>query len=101
MSRYTSDSVAAQLNQWIELYNADGATNALPKNTLDSLRNAGGRFIALQQGPQGMVMAQIVKQNAPVTICEYDEYIYTQPQPEDQERRPHGIRKIPRCKQHP
>ena len=77
MSRYSADSVAAQLNQWIELYNADGATNALPKNTLDSLRNAGGRFVALQQGPQGMVMAQIVKQNAPVTIYEYDEATYT------------------------
>ncbi len=77
MSKYSADSVAAQLNQWIALYDADGATNALPKNTLDSLRNAGGKFVALQQGPQGMVMAQIVKQNAPVTIYEYDEATYT------------------------
>ncbi len=77
MSRFSADSVAAQLKQWIPLYTADGATNALPKSTLDSLKNAGGRFITIQEGPQGMVMAQIVKQNAPVTIYEYDEASYT------------------------
>lgn len=77
MNRFSPDSVATQLNQWLPLYTADGETNALPKNTLDSLRNAGGRFIAIQQGPQGMVMAQVVKQNAPVTIYEYDEATYT------------------------
>ena len=77
MSRFSADSVATQLNQWLPLYNADGATNALPKNQLDSLKNAGGRFIALQQGAQGMLLAQIVKQNAPVTIYEYDEATYT------------------------
>lgn len=77
MSRFSADSVVAQLKQWIPLYTADGATNALPKSTLDSLKNAGGRFIAIQEGPQGMVMAQIVKQNAPVTIYEYDEASYT------------------------
>ena len=77
MSRFSADIVAAQLTQWFPLYTADGATNALPKSTLDSLKNAGGRFIAIQEGPQGMVMAQIVKQNAPVTIYEYDEASYT------------------------
>lgn len=77
MSRFSPDSVAAQLNQWIPLYTAAGETNALPRSQLDSLRNAGGRFIALQQGAQGMLLAQIVKQNAPVTIYEYDEASYT------------------------
>lgn len=77
MSRFSADSVATQLNQWIPLYTADGATNALPKTTLDSLKNAGGKFVSIQSGPQGMVMAQIVKQNAPVTIYEYDEATYT------------------------
>jgi len=77
MSRFSADSVLTQLNQWLPLYTADGATNALPKNQLDSLKNAGGRFIALQQGAQGMLLAQIVKQNAPVTIYEYDEATYT------------------------
>ncbi|MDE7401830.1 MAG: SurA N-terminal domain-containing protein, partial [Muribaculaceae bacterium] len=76
MSRYPADSVASQLNQWLPLYTADGATNAIPTATLDSLRAAGGKFVAIQQGPQGMVMAQIVKQNAPVTVYEYDEAVY-------------------------
>lgn len=77
MSRFSPDSVASQLNQWIPLYTAEGPTNALPKSTLDSLRNAGGKFISIQAGAQGMVMAQLVKQNAPVTIYEYDEVEYT------------------------
>lgn len=77
MARFSPDSVMSQLKQWLPLYTAEGATNALPKTTLDSLRNAAGRFIAIQEGPQGMVMAQLVKQNAPVTIYEYDEASYT------------------------
>ncbi len=72
-STFSVDSVVPQLDQWITLYTADGPTNALPDATIDSLRNAGGKFISLQAGPQGMVMAQLVKQNAPVTIYEYDE----------------------------
>ena len=72
-STFSVDSVVPQLDQWITLYTADGPTNALPDATLDSLRNAGGKFISLQAGPRGMVMAQLVKQNAPVTIYEYDE----------------------------
>lgn len=77
MSRYSPDSVAAQLDQWIPLFTADGPTNALPASQLDSLRNAAGRYISLQAGPQGMVIAKIVKQNAPVTVYEYDEATYT------------------------
>ena len=76
-TRFAADSVAVQADQWIPLYTADGATNALPTETLDSLRNAGGKFVTLQAGPQGMVMARLVKQNAPVTIYEYDEASYT------------------------
>ena len=76
-SRFPADSVAAQTNQWLPLYTAAGETNALPKSQLDSLRNAGGRYITLQSGPQGAMMAQIVKQNSPVTIYTYDEASYT------------------------
>jgi peptidyl-prolyl cis-trans isomerase D len=75
--RFSMDSVATQVAQWIPLYTKDGPTNALPQTTLDSLRNAGGKFLALQETPQGMVMAQIVKQNAPVSIYDYDEVTYT------------------------
>lgn len=77
MSRFGMDSVATQLDQWIPLYTAEGATNALPKSTLDSLRNAGGRYIAIQEGPQGMLMAKLVKENPAVTIYEFDEATYT------------------------
>lgn len=76
INRYSTDSVSSQLNQWIPLYTADGATNAISTQQLDSLRNAGGRFIALQSGPQGALLAQIVKQNAPVTIYDYEEASY-------------------------
>lgn len=76
INRYSTDSVSSQLNQWIPLYTADGATNAISTQQLDSLRNAGGRFIALQSGPQGALLAQVVKQNAPVTIYDYEEASY-------------------------
>lgn len=76
-ARFPADSVAAQLAQWLPLYTADGPTNALPQSTLDSLRNAGGKFITIQESAQGMVMAQLVKQNAPVTVYEFDEATYT------------------------
>ncbi|MDE5808012.1 MAG: SurA N-terminal domain-containing protein [Muribaculaceae bacterium] len=74
--RFSSDSVMPQLNQWIPLYTAQGATNALPQGTLDSLVNAGGKYITINEGAQGMVMASLVKRNAPVTIYDYDEVNY-------------------------
>lgn len=75
-SRFGTDSVAAQTDQWLPLYTEAGETNVLPKSQLDSLRNAGGRYITLQSGPQGAVLAKIVKQNAPVTIYTFDEANY-------------------------
>lgn len=78
MSKFSADSVATQLEQWIPLYTADGETNALPKETLDSLRNAGGKYISIRQGAgQGMLIAQLAKQNAAVSVVEYElaEYV--------------------------
>ncbi|MGN0237897.1 MAG: SurA N-terminal domain-containing protein [Lepagella sp.] len=78
MSKFSADSVATQLEQWIPLYTAEGETNALPKETLDSLRNAGGKYISIRQGAgQGMLIAQLAKQNAAVSVVEYDvaEYV--------------------------
>ena len=75
-ARFGIDSVAVQADQWLPLFTAEGATNAIPQSTLDSLRNAAGKFIVLQQGPQGMAMAQLVKQNTPVNVIEYDEVEY-------------------------
>lgn len=75
-AKFSIDSVASQVDQWIPLYGPEGPTNALSTEQVDSLRNAGGKFISLVSGPQGMVMAQLVKQNAPVTVYEYDEASY-------------------------
>ncbi|MDE7438114.1 MAG: SurA N-terminal domain-containing protein [Muribaculaceae bacterium] len=76
MSRFSADSVATQLNQWIPLYTAQGATNAIPQETLDSLRNAGGKYVPIQSGAQGMLIAKIVEQKSPKTIYEFDEAEY-------------------------
>ncbi len=70
------DSVVPQLEQWIPLYTADGPTNAIPTETLDSLRNAGGKYVTLQSAPQGMLIGKIVKENAPVAIYEFDQADY-------------------------
>ncbi|MCM1368780.1 MAG: SurA N-terminal domain-containing protein [Candidatus Amulumruptor caecigallinarius] len=75
--KFSADSVAAQTGQWVVLYTADGPTNALPKETLDSLMNAGGKYITVNSTPQGAVMAQVVEKKSPVTIYEYDEADYT------------------------
>lgn len=75
-TKFSADSVAGQTDQWIPLYTAEGATNALDKEVLDSLRNAGGKFVPIMKSPQGMIMAQVVKQNPDVTIYEYDEASY-------------------------
>ncbi len=76
-SKFDTDSVFAQIKQWIPLYTAEGPTNALQQSTLDSLRNAGGKFVTIQSTPQGMVFAQVTEQKAPVTIYDYDiaEYV--------------------------
>lgn len=71
--RFSSDSVASQKDQWIPLYTAEGETNAIPAEALDSLRNAGGKFVSINSN---MVLAQLVEQKAPVVIYEYDEANY-------------------------
>lgn len=75
-SKFGADSVAFQSEQWLTLYTAEGPTNALTNEMLDSLRNNAGRYITLQGGPQGVAMAKLVKQNAPVAIYDYDEATY-------------------------
>ncbi len=73
---FSADSVMAQTGQWIALFNAQGRTNALEASQLDSLLNAGGRFINLVSTPQGAVLAQVAKRNAPVEIYSFDEVTY-------------------------
>ncbi len=75
-NRFSPDSVLSQPEQWIPLYTADGPTNALPEATLDSLRASAGKYIAINAGPQGMLLGKLVSQNSPVTVYEYDEATY-------------------------
>ena len=73
---FSSDSVFAQTNQWLQLFNAQGRTNVLESSQLDSLMKAGGRFVNIMQTPQGAVLAQVTKRNAPVEIYSFDEVTY-------------------------
>ncbi|MDE6341478.1 MAG: hypothetical protein K2K93_04105, partial [Muribaculaceae bacterium] len=75
-SAFGPDSVFAQKEQWIPLYAEGGATNALTASQLDSLRNAGGKYINIMSTPQGAVLAKVVAQKAPVEIVEFEEYSY-------------------------
>lgn len=75
-SAYAPDSIMVQKEQWIPLFTAQGATNALEKSQLDSLRNAGGKYVTLMETPQGAVIARMDKQTAPVEIYSYDEISY-------------------------
>lgn len=75
-TRFSVDSVAAQTDQWITLFDANGPTNALSSAQLDSLRNANGRYISMMAGPQGMLIAKLVKENPATTVYEYDEASY-------------------------
>ena len=75
-SRFGADSVMAQKAQWIPLFTAQGRTGALESGQLDSLLNAGGRYISLMTSPQGAVLAQVSKRNAPVEVYSYDEVNY-------------------------
>lgn len=73
---FGADSVAAQTNQWIPLITAQGRTNALEQGQLDTLLNAGGKYISLMSSPQGALLAQVAKRNAPVEVVEYEEVTY-------------------------
>jgi peptidyl-prolyl cis-trans isomerase D len=75
-SVFGKDSIGVTKDQWIQLFTAQGSTNALQPSQLDSLYNAGGRYISIVDMPEGSVLAQLVKKNAPVEIYEYDEITY-------------------------
>ena len=76
-SAFPADSVMAQTGQWLTLFNDKGRTSAITDAQLDSLRNAGGRYIKMMSTPEGTVLAQIAKQTAPVEVYEYDVVDYT------------------------
>ena len=73
---FSPDSVMAQKEMWIPMFTADGPTNALDAAKLDSLSNAGGRFITLDSSDQGAILAQVVKRTAPVEVVEFEQFEY-------------------------
>ena len=75
--QYSNQGMQVQSKQGIHLFNAQGRTNALSESQLDSLRNSGGRYIKLEDGAQGTVLAQLEGQGSPVEVVEFDEATYT------------------------
>lgn len=75
-TKFKADSVQAQKEQWIPLFAAGGKTGALEDGQLDTLLNAGGKYINLLSTPQGSVLAKVVKQTAAKQIYEFDEVTY-------------------------
>ncbi|MDE5797015.1 MAG: hypothetical protein K2H75_07870, partial [Muribaculaceae bacterium] len=75
-SRFGADSIFVQKEQVLALFNADGPTRAIEQGQLDTLRQAGGRYVSLMTSPQGAVLAKLVKQSAPVAIYDFDEITY-------------------------
>ena len=68
---FKTDSVMAQTEQWITLYDNKGKTEQLPQSQLDSLQNAGGRYIKLMSTPEGALLAKLTKQSPAKEIYEY------------------------------
>jgi len=75
-TRFSADSVMSVKEHWMQLYTAEGPTNALEQSQIDSLTNAGGKYVTLISEEGGAVLAQLVKKNAPVEVYEFDEYDY-------------------------
>ena len=75
-SVFKGDSVNVQSKQWIPLFTAEGPTNALPKDQLDTLMNAGGRYVELMKTDEGALFAQVAERKAPVEVYEYEEVNY-------------------------
>ena len=75
-SVFPADSVMAQKEQWIALFNAQGRTGALEPSQLDTLLSAGGKYVSLLSTPQFAVVAQVAQKKNPVEIYEYEEVNY-------------------------
>ena len=69
---YGADSVMVQADQWITLYDEKGKNSSLQDAQLDSLKNAGGRFIKLVSTAEGAVLAQLAGQSSPKEVYEFE-----------------------------
>lgn len=76
MTAFPKDSVMVQADQSFALYTADGPTQALQQSQLDTLRQAGGRYISLVSGDEGALIAKLTRQSAPVEVVEYEQVNY-------------------------
>ena len=75
-AKFPSDSVFVQKEQWVALYNAQGATGALDASQVDTLLSSGSRYITLVESPQGALLAKVTAKTSPKAIYEYDEVNY-------------------------
>lgn len=76
-SRFPADSVMMQgKEQAIPLITAQGSTQAITDEQLAKLREAEGKYVILEQQPQGAVIAQLTKQSSPKEVYEFDEVKY-------------------------
>ena len=73
---FPADSVFVQKEQWLALYGPQGATGALDAAQIDTLVNAGGKYVNLVSSPQGALLAKITKKSSPTTIYEFEEVEY-------------------------
>lgn len=71
-SAFSADSVMVQAKQWITLYDNKGKTDAIQGNQLDSLKNAGGKYIKLLSTADGAILAQLAKQGDAKEIYDYE-----------------------------
>ncbi|MDE6558482.1 MAG: SurA N-terminal domain-containing protein [Muribaculaceae bacterium] len=70
--KFPTDSVMVQAAEWIALYNANGKVDALQAGQLDSLKNAGGKYVTLVENEGGAVIAQLAKQSPAKEIYDYE-----------------------------
>lgn len=75
-TRFGADSVMVQKEQWFPLFTAEGPTNVLEKGQLDSLLNAGGKYITLMSSPQGSMLAKVSNRGSQKTVYEFEEVNY-------------------------
>ncbi|MDE6298573.1 MAG: SurA N-terminal domain-containing protein [Muribaculaceae bacterium] len=75
-SRFGADSVVVQTEQWIPLFTAAGRTGAIEQGQLDSLLNAGGKYISLMTSPQGSILAKVTERKPAKQIYEFEEVNY-------------------------
>lgn len=69
---FSADSVMVQKEQWIALYGPKGKLEAIQESQLDSLKNAGGKYVMLMNAGEGAVLAKLAGQSAPKEIYDYE-----------------------------